>query len=126
MIQVTLNDIVNSSSTFRELSEKQLPIRVAFKIARLIRELDKENVTFENSRKAIIEKYAMRDETGKITQADNGNIILQQDKIIECNNELNELLSTEVEINADKISIEELEKIEMTPAQVYNIEAFIE
>lgn len=126
MIKVSLNDIVNSSSTFRELSEKQLPIRVAFRIARLIRELDKENTTFENSRRAIIEKYAMRDEAGKIAQADNGNIILQQDKIEDCNNELNELLSAEVEINADKISIEDLEKIEMTPAQVYNIEAFIE
>ena len=126
MIKVSLNDIVNSASTFRELSEKQLPIRVAFRIARLIRELDKENATFESSRRAIIEKYAMRDETGKITQADNGNIILQQDKIEDCNNELNELLSAEVEINADKISIEDLEKIEMTPAQVYNIEAFIE
>lgn len=125
MIQVTLSDIVNSASTFRELSGKQLPIKVAFKIARLIRELDKENATFESSRKAIIEKYAMRDESGKITQADNGNIILQQDKIIECNSELNELLSTKIEINADKISIEDLEKIEMTPAQVYNIEAFI-
>ena len=126
MIKVSLSDIINSASTFKELSEKQLPIRAAFRIARLIRELDKENATFESSRRAIIEKYAMRDETGKVAQADNGNIILQQDKIVECNSELNELLSTEVEINADKISIEDLEKIEMTPAQVYNIEAFIE
>lgn len=126
MIKVNLNNIVNSASTFRELSEKQLPIRVAFRIARLIRELDKENATFESSRRAIIEKYAMRDEAGKIAQANNGNILLQQDKIEDCNNELNELLSTEVEINADKINIEDLDKIEMTPAQVYNIEAFIE
>lgn len=126
MIKVSLSDIINSASTFRELSEKQLPIRVAFRIARLIRELDKENATFESSRKAIIEKYAMRDEAGKIAQANDGNIILQQNKIEDCNNEWNELLSAEVEINADKISIEDLENIEMTPAQVYNIEAFIE
>ena len=68
----------------------------------------------------------MRDEAGKIAQTNDGNIILQQNKIEDCNNEWNELLSAEVEINADKISIEDLEKIEMTPAQVYNIEAFVE
>lgn len=126
MIQVTLNDILNNAEIFRELSTKSLPVKTAFKVARLIRELDKENTTFDESRRQIIEKYAERDENGIIKQTAEGNIQLQQDKIEECNNELVELLNTTIEINVDKISIDALGDIQITPAQMINLEAFIE
>jgi len=126
MIQVTLNDILNNVQIFREISMKALPIKTAFRVARLIRELDKESATFDESRRIIIEKYAERDENGEMKQTEEGNIILQQDKITECNNELNDLLNTEIEINADKLNLDDMGDIELTPAQVYNIEAFVE
>lgn len=126
MIRITLNDILNSVQIFREISVKPLPIKTAFRVARLIRELDKENTTFETSRRAIIEKYADRNENGEMKQTEEGNIIIQQENIIECNNELNDLLNTEIEINADKLNIDDMGDIELTPAQAYNIEAFIE
>lgn len=126
MIQVTLNDILNNIQIFREISMKTLPIKTAFRVARLIRELDKESATFDESRRIIIEKYAERDENGEMKQTEEGNIILQQDKIAECNNELNDLLNTEIEINADKLNLDEMGDLELTPAQVYNIEAFVE
>jgi hypothetical protein len=126
MIQVTLNDILNNAEIFRELSTKSLPVKTAFKVARLIRELDKENTIFDESRRQIIEKYAERDENGIIKQTAEGNIQLQQDKIEECNNELVELLNTTIEINVDKISIDALGDIKITPAQMINLEAFIE
>lgn len=126
MIQVTLNDILNNAEIFRELSTKVLPVKTAFKVARLIRELDKENITFDESRRKIIEKYAERDDNGVIKQTPEGNIQLQQDKIEECNNELVELLNTTIEINVDKINIDALSDIELTPAQMINLEAFIE
>lgn len=126
MIQVTLNDILNNAEIFRELSTKSLPVKTAFKVARLIRELDKENITFDESRRQIIEKYAERDENGIIKQTPEGNIQLQPDKIEECNSELVELLNTTIEINVDKISIDALGDIKITPAQMINLEAFIE
>lgn len=126
MIQVTLNDILNNSEIFRELSSQALPVKTAFKVARLIRELDKENTTFDESRRQIIEKYADRNEDGTIKQTAEGNIQLQPNKIEECNKELIELLNTTIEINADKININALGDIKLTPAQMINLEAFIE
>lgn len=126
MINVTLNDILNSSETFREISTKSVPVKTAFRIARLIRELDKENVTFDESRRKIIEKYAERDENGGMKQTDEGNVILQQDKINECNSEMLDLLNTEIEINVDKLHVDDLGDIELTPAQTLSLEAFIE
>ena len=43
MIEVTLNEVLNSIGAFRSLSEQKIPAKAAFQIARLIRELDKEN-----------------------------------------------------------------------------------
>ena len=93
MINVTLNDILNSAETFREISNKSVPVKTAFRIARLIRELDKENATFDESRRKIVEKYAERDEAGGMKQTEDGNVILQQDKIAECNSEMIDLLN---------------------------------
>lgn len=126
MINVTLNDILNSAETIREISNKSVPVKTAFRIARLIRELDKENATFDESRRKIVEKYAERDEAGGMKQTEDGNVILQQDKIAECNGEMIDLLNTTIEINAEKLHIEDLGDIELTPTQMLGLEAFIE
>lgn len=126
MIQVTLNDILNNAEVFREISAKTLPVKTAFKVARLIRELDKENATFDESRRKIIEKYAEREESGEIKQTSEGNIVIQPDKIEECNREMIELLNTTIDINADKLNIDALGDIELTPTQMLGLEAFIE
>ena len=126
MINVTLNDILNSAETFREISNKSVPVKTAFRIARLIRELDKENATFDESRRKIVEKYAERDEAGGMKQTEDGNVILQQNKIAECNGEMIDLLNTTIEINAEKLHIDDLGDIELTPTQMLGLEAFIE
>lgn len=126
MIQVTLNDILNSISIFREISMKVLPVKTAFRVARLIRELDKENATFDESRRKIIEMYAERDEDGNYKQTDEGNVIIQQDKAKECNDAMVDLLNTTVEINVDKLNLDDLGDIELAPTQALAMEAFIE
>lgn len=126
MIQVSLNDILNSIPVFREVSTKTLPVKTAFRVARLIRELDKENTTFDESRKQIIEKFAERDENNNMKQTDEGNIIIQQDKIDLCNIEMTDLLNMKVEINADKLNIDDFGDIEITPIQMLAMDHFIE
>ena len=125
MITITLNELLDSVSVFRELSGKTLPIKAAYRIARLLRELDKESATFDESRRKIIDKYAQREENGEMKQNEEGNIIIQQDKIEECNNELVELLNTTIEINAEPLPIDDFGDIEITPAQLVNLNSFI-
>ena len=124
MITIHLNDILNSIPIFREISNKSLPIKTAYQLARLIRELDRESTTFDESRRKIIEKYAERDENGEFKQTDEGNIIITPDQIHACNQEMVELLDTEIEINVEPIEIESLASIELTPAQMLSLEPF--
>ena len=124
MITIRLNDILNSIPIFREISNKSLPIKTAYQLARLSRELDRESTTFDESRRKIIEKYAERDENGEFKQTDEGNVIIMPEQINACNQEMAELLDTEIEINVEPIEIESLASIELTPAQMFSLEPF--
>jgi hypothetical protein len=125
MIEVTLNEVLNSIGAFRSLSEQKIPAKVAFQIARLIRELDKENKTFDESRVKALQEYSERDENGEIKTSPEGNVVLRQDKIEEYNNKIQELLDTQIQVNAEKISLSLLENLELSPVEMLNLEPFI-
>ena len=57
MITLTLNDIFNAVPALREISSKEFPGSTTFKIARLIRELDKEIQLFEEERNYIYDYF---------------------------------------------------------------------
>ena len=124
MIQVTLNDIITNNSLFREIHSQPMPARAAFKVARLIRELDKENEMFDKQRLEIVNRYAKRDENNDIME-ENNQILIDENKFTEFQKEIDSLLSTEVEVNAEKLNIEDLGDIELTPKQTIDLEKFI-
>ena len=127
MITMTINDLLNIAPVLRELINKPFRGATAFKLARLMRELDKENALFEESRMKLIEKYGKKDENGTLIMTEDGsNIKLQEDKLEECNEEMINLISTQIEINADKIPLSAFEEIEIAPSQAISIEILIE
>lgn len=125
MINTHLRNIVESADIMRELSNKSLKGRAAFRVARLLRELEKEFTLFNEKRMDLIKEYAQKDENGEIKSDENGNVTLDQDRLNEFYQSLDELLNADVEINAEKIDSEDLGDIEITPAQIINLEAFI-
>lgn len=126
MITLTLNDIFNAVPALREISTKEFPGSTTFKIARLIRELDKEIQLFEEERMKIANKYGEKDENGNLIPQENGTIKIPDDKVQECNEEFQALFNTQVEINANKLPIEIFNSIEMTPTQAMNLESIVE
>ena len=126
MITMTVNDLLNVIPVLRELLNKPFKGATAFKLARLMRELDKETTLFEESRQKLAEKYGERDENGNFVFSENGNIQLQADKLEECNVEMLGLLNTTIEVNADKIPMEAFDDIDLAPAQVMAIDTLVD
>lgn len=126
MIKITMNELLNVIPVLRELSTKPFKGATTFKIARLMRELDKETTLFEESRQKLAEKYGARKEDGSLDVMEDGTIKLQENKIQECNEEMMNLLATEIEINADKIAVEAFDDIEISPSQAIAIDALID
>ena len=126
MITLTLNEIFNAAPFLKEISTKDFPGIIAFKIARLIRELDKEIELFDIERNKIIYKYCEKDQNGNPVLLENRNVKLFQDKIEEATTELNTLLKNQVEINAEKVPISVFDSIGLTPEQAFNLEAIVD
>ena len=126
MIKITMNEILSVVPVLQELSNKQFKGATTFKIARLIRELDKEMALFNEARQKLGDKYGQRDENGELIISEEGIIKLQEDKIQDCNEELVTLLETEIEINADKIKVDAFDDIDISPAQVMILESLVD
>lgn len=126
MIKVNLNDILNASDTFNAIMQQSFKGSLAFKIARLARELSKEMETFNAERQKLLQKYCIKDENGELKTNDNGTVQVEPDKINEFNEEFSSLLETEVEINAEKLSMDSLDSFDITPQQMISIEKFFE
>lgn len=125
MIKVTLADAISAVPALESISQHNFNGVNAFKIARLIRELNKEVELFNQERRNLIEKYCERDKNGEMVTED-GNIRLQESYIDNFNNTLQVMLDSEIEINASPLKIDSLEDITLTPQQAMSLEPFFE
>ena len=126
MIKIKLSDVVNATETFNKIMQQSFKGSLAFKIARLARELDKEMTTFNAERQKILEKYCVKDENGQLKTNENGTVQVKPDKINEFNEEFASLLETEVEINAEKLPMDSIDSFDITPQQMLTIEKMFE
>lgn len=126
MIKGKLRDVINSAEVMRTLSTQQLKGKVAFRVARLLRELEKEFTLFNEKRAELVREYGQKDENGELKTTENGDFMLEPERAQEFYNMMDELLNTDLSINAEKIAFEDIENVEFTPTQILSIENFIE
>lgn len=125
MIKVTLKDILDSQEVMRTLSNKQLQGRAAFKVARLLKKLENELATFNETRIKLIENYAKKDEEGKYITNEKNEYQFDENNANKFVEEFNKLLLEEIEIDANPILINEIENIDFTPTEMVALEPFI-
>lgn len=126
MITVKISDLLNSTETLQKLAQKDFKAKLAWSIARLLKSAEAEIQSFNDTRMNLIRKYGQKDENGELITDENGNCKIEQESINEFTNELNELVNTEVEINANKIDINLLENIDFTPSDMAILEPFVD
>lgn len=125
-MKIKLIDARDLNLLYDGIKSAEMPISLAYKFNKLMNSVDKELDFFQEKLNAILEKYAERDEQGNYVQLTPNNIKIQEDKMDECQKELNELQSFEVEIPEIKFSLEELDCLEVTPQQLKSLMSFIE
>ena len=126
MIELTVQEMIDSIPTLKELSSKPLKSRVAYKIARLLRDVKIESETFETARINLVRIYGEKDEDGNLKTDENGNTYIKQNEIREFNSELTDLLNNKITINGDKLKLDDLGDETFTPQQMLSFSAFLE
>lgn len=125
MITVKIMDLVNGTSALQKLAGAQLKAKLAWQVSRILKAADVEMQSFNETRMTLINKYGEKDESGELITDDQGNCKIIPDKLIEFTNEMNDLISNEVEINANKINMDDLGDINFTPSEIASLENFI-
>lgn len=126
MITVKISELLNSVETLQKLSQKDFKAKLAWQIARLLKSAENEIQSFNETRMDLIRKYGEKDENGGLVTDEHGNCRIIESKVVNFNNELNELINSTVEINANKIGIDQLENLDFTPSEISILEPFIE
>ena len=126
MIKVQLKDIIEGTEVLKKLAGQPLRGKVAFQISKILKRLEDELTLFNNTRVEIIKKYSQTDENGELISDENGNVKLKEETIEDFNKEITELLNMEIEIDANKIALEDIENVDFTPAEMTLLMPLIE
>lgn len=126
MIEVKMQDIVNGTEALQSLAKKEMKARLAYTISKLLKSADAELTNFNETRLNLIKKYGEKDEAGELLTDEKGNCKIAPESVSDFTNELNDLLNTSIELNANKININDLDSLNFTPLELNNLEGFIE
>ena len=125
MMSVKIGQLDNVLQSLNVLGKKELPIRVSYKISKIIRQLSNEHEIFMQKKKEIAEKYAERDKEGNIITSEEGFIKIEKSKIDKCQKELDELVMIDFELTFEPIKLSELESVTVTPSDLAKLHKFI-
>lgn len=122
-MKITNRELQSKVQVLNMLSNKQLPVKVSYAIAKNINTIDKELKIVEEEKMKLIREYALKDEHGN-AKIENNVYIFPEGKEDECNKKYNELLDIEVELEIRDVNVNELlnSNIDFTPGELIELD----
>ncbi|NSB16450.1 hypothetical protein [Clostridium beijerinckii] len=126
-MKMTNRELQGKVQVLSMLSNKQLPVKVSYAIAKNINSINKELKICEDEKMKLIKDYAIKDEHGDPKVKDNKFIFPSDEKENECNGKYNELLDIEVEFIVREVNVNELlnSNVEFSPGELMELDFMI-
>ena len=126
-MKVNFSKISQVKASCEKLKDIKMSIKTAYKLSKLSNLLDNEIAFYQEQYKKIIDLYAEKDKYGnyKFIDENQQNIKIQSDKVKEASSAFEELQNLEVELPDIYFTLDEFEKIEITPEDISGIIDFI-
>lgn len=105
----------NFVPTLQKIMSSPIPAKTAFKLAKIVKEIEANIVQFNTTRGALLERLSNKDADGKPIIIEN-NYDLSHENLIIFNQEINQLLEEDIPIKP--VSIDEIEKVEITVEEI--------
>lgn len=119
-----MKDIINTS-VFNEINKKELKAKVAFQLARIAREINKEIELYQSSKKELFDKYVIKNNDGTWKVDDQGNMHVPPEEIDNFNKDFNDLLNTIIKLNVEPINLDDLNNETFTIEQMNILSLFM-
>lgn len=117
-MKITLGEVDTAKDSLRSLMAKELPIKVSYRFAKLAKQLSDELNQLEDQRKELIKKHG--------DAKDDGTFKIPDDKRETFLKEYEDLLSLEIDVNFEPVTVDQLGDINISSAQLVNLHRFIE
>jgi Skp family chaperone for outer membrane proteins len=127
MVNVTMDQIIAFRNAEDIFENYKLPLKVAYKLNKLKKAIEVEGEFYSNKFQEIVDTYAKKDDNGQIVFSDDGNQIMIQDgKVEECNQALEDLQALTVEIDNCNLTIDDFgDDIQCTPEDLEALMPFL-
>ena len=127
-MKMKMIEAINVKNTLGNFINTQLPISFSYKIMKFISSVEKEEQFFNQKLKELIEEYSEKDDNGAPVMTSQQYFKIAKDKEKECEEKVKELENLDVEVFEFKISLEDIEKMELkvTPKELYSLSPIIE
>ena len=123
---MNMNQIMEFKGFYEGVKDKKLPLKVAYKLNKLITKVEEEIAFYQSTFSKIIEEYAERDENGNYIFIDgNASIKIIPGKEEECNKKVRELNELPLVIEGIEFDLDELDCLDMTIAEMNCLMPFI-
>lgn len=119
-----LSEIEKLYTTLKQLNEKEMPIKISYKFSKIFSQISTDFEFYSKKIQEILSKYGEKDEKGNFIVKD-GMVPFQKDYVDLAMKELDELNSIDITLPDYQFSLEELEPLSLTPAQVSSLTNFI-
>lgn len=120
MAQVTMEQLMDFRNSDDFFGTTVIPLKGAYKINKIKKAVEQEAEFYSTKFQEIVDKYAQKDEEGQVKFSEDGNQIrIQEDKIAECNQALEDLQNMTVEIDNLNLTLADLgDNLQCTPEQL--------
>jgi hypothetical protein len=113
-MKIKLEQIVLNVEQLKALQEVKFPVKVSYRIMRLVNKLQPELNTYETKRNELVKEFGEpADEKGDIRVTD-------PKKLVKFTEKLQELLSLDIEVDFTPIKMEELGDVNVEPKLLIN------
>lgn len=125
-MNIKMTEALNAAMGCSRFKDSKLPIKTAYKLSRLSKELSSIQDFYREQLNSFIETYGARDASGQlIPTADKTGIQIIPEKIPEAQDKINSLFNLEVGVPDIFFSLEELESLECTVDELRDLMPFI-
>lgn len=127
MVTVTMDQIIAFRNAGNVFDGANLPLKVAYKLNKIKKAVDENGEFYIEKFQGIIDTYAKKDDKGQLVFSEDGDqIMIQDDKIEECNKALDELQNLTVEIENYNLSIDDFgDDVQCTPEELEALMPFL-
>jgi hypothetical protein len=118
-MKIKVGEIVASRESLAKLIGKELPVKAAFRLSRVVKTLNTELKDFEEQRMKLIQKYGEKKEGQEDT------MIVKPENMEAFSTEMEALFTEEIEVSYEPVTVADLGNVQITPSDMVALEKFI-